>query len=367
MPRILDHIDAAIGRTPVTLDLPIDYSTQLPGPDRLIAEDGTYNAGWFDRFEGEFNFTDSSAFTMALFRFFHLTLDAPDHYIVWNIADFSRAGNVAILVVDKRTGRFESSSLTRLVPQNNIVVSQDQRLFMDPETRSFVRVTPDDREIQFSVHTEHLHLSGVAEQAVGPAFVQATRFHRGRGSLQWYGCMRLQHGTLSLGHEVIPLAPGSLGTTDRTVGHQRGLQGWYWIALVGLAVSERTGRETLVGVQIQRDHPERARPVVHSRKYIVWMDGRVVKLPAAEFSFELLNPDTRQSTPWRVFTPERQGDGLDLHFTPAHHRRESRSAWLVDADFNQYYGQVEGRLWVDGEPWRLLPTFAVTEDSRLEM
>lgn len=367
MPRILDRLDAAVGRTPAVLDLPIDYSVQVPAPERLINEDGTYNAGWFPSFDGAFNFGDSSAFNMALFRFFHLTLDAPDHYIVWNIADFSRAGNVAVLVVDKRSGRFESSSITRLVPQNNIVVSEDQRLFMDPETRSFVQLSADDRTLQFSVHAEHLHLTGVAEPAIGPAFVQCTRFHRGRGSLQWYGCMRLRFGTLTIGREVVSLPEGCLGTTDRTVGHQRGLQGWHWIAAAGLAVSERTGRETLLGLQVQRDHPERARPVVHSRKYIVWMDGRVLKLPDAQFEFTLTDPETHASGPWRVFTPDRHGDGLELRFTPRHHRRESRSAWLIDADFNQYYGEVEGRLWIDGEPWLLLPTFAVTEDSRLEM
>jgi hypothetical protein len=95
MPRIIDRLDAAVGRTPAELDLHIDYTRQVPSPAALISPEGTYNAGWFERFDGAYNFADSSAFTMALNRFFHVTLDTPDHYLVWNIADFGRAGNVA--------------------------------------------------------------------------------------------------------------------------------------------------------------------------------------------------------------------------------------------------------------------------------
>jgi hypothetical protein len=93
MPRIIDPWTPPSGARPTELDLHIDYTRQVPSPAALISPEGTYNAGWFERFDGAYNFADSSAFTMALNRFFHL--DTPDHYLVWNIADFGRAGNVA--------------------------------------------------------------------------------------------------------------------------------------------------------------------------------------------------------------------------------------------------------------------------------
>lgn len=367
MPRIIDRLDAAVGRTPAELDLHIDYTRQVPSPAALISAEGTYNAGWFERFDGVYNFADSSAFTMALNRFFHVTLDTPHHYLVWNIADFGRAGNVALQVVDKATGRFEAVSLTRLLRQNQVTITDDQRTFVDPATRSFIEEDEARGELRFSMHTEHLHLTGVMERDVGPQLVQCTRFHRGRGSLQWYGVARLKFGALTVGNEVILLPPGCLGTTDRTVGHQRGLQGWYWLASAGAAVHEGTGRVVSLGVQIHRDHPDRARPAVRSMKYAVWLDGQLRKLPDATFEPGVKDDETRESGPWRVLNPSGQGDGVELTFTPRFHRRETKTAWLIDADFNQYYGEVAGTLVLDGERWRVPPTFAVMEDSRLEM
>jgi hypothetical protein len=122
-----------------------------------------------------------------------------------------------------------------------------------------------------------------------------------------------------------------------------------------------------LGVQVHRDHPDRARPVVRSLKYAVWLDGQLRKLPDAAFEPGVQNEATRESGPWRLVNPSGDGDGVELTFTPRFHRRETKTAWLIDADFNQYYGEVEGTLTLDGERWRVLPTFAVMEDSRLEM
>ena len=40
---------------------------------------------------------------------------------------------------------------------------------------------------------------------------------------------------------------------------------------------------------------------------------------------------------------------------------------LVNADFNQYYGALSGRVHVDGRTWRVDKLFAVTEESALEL
>jgi hypothetical protein len=265
------------------------------------------------------------------------------------------------------TSRFEAASLTKLLRQNQVTISDDQRTFVDPATRSFIEEDEARGELRFSMHTDHLHLTGVMERSAGPQLVQCTRFHRGRGSLQWYGVARLKFGALTLRNEVIPLPPGALGTTDRTVGHQRGLQGWYWLASAGEAIHEASGRKVSLGMQIHRDHPDRARPAVRSMKYAVWLDGQLRKLPDAAFEPGALNEVTQTHGPWRVFNPSGEGDGVELSFTPRFHRRETRSAFLIDADFNQHYGVVEGVLTLDGERWRVPPTFSVMEDSRLEM
>jgi hypothetical protein len=368
MPRLIDMLDRAVGRSPRMVDHAVDYLQRQPGPERIISEDGTYNAGWFEDFTGDFNFGDSSAFDMAMHRWFHVTIDAPDHFIVWNLADFSRAGNTAVLVAYKKTGRFEHASITRLFNLNDIQVDPPHRHFQDPNSNSFTAVDEHEGRFRFSMHADHIHISGVAERVLGPAMVQCTRFHRGRGSLQWYGCVRLVHGTLTVGDEVIQLAPGSFGTYDRTMGHQRGLQGWNWIATVGEAIGP-DGQRAQMGIQVARDIDGRAVPVVSSKKYIVWVDGQVAKVPHAEFTYE--SNDGRETGPWRIHShegdvPEGE-DGMDLHFHPDFHRREQKAAGLMVADFNQYYGEVHGSVVINGQRWELLPTFAVTEDSLLEL
>ena len=366
MPRILDTLDAAAGRTPSELDLGIDYLEQVDSPERLISAEGTYNAGWFKSWQGEVNWEASSAFQMAFHRFFHLTLDTGRHFIVWNIADFHRAGNTAILVVDQSTGRFEQESITGLFGRNQVHVSSDQRLFRDAQNHSFIRVDPDDRQITFSVHAGGLHLVGVAEQALGPPLVQCTRFHRGRGSLQWYGNLRLLHGTLSIDGEVFPLPPGCLGTYDRTAGHQRGLQNWNWIASVGRARCREDGRECDLGLQVHQDRAG-ARPRVLSKKHAVWVDGRLHKVPTATFAYDLLDEQSRKTGPWRITSEEGQAEWLDLTLTPRFQRREHRARVLLNVDFNQYYGAISGRLRVGGRTLYFDDMFAVAEESLLEL
>ena len=230
MPRIIDLLDAAVGHTPDVLDRKVDYLAQRAPPERVVGEDGTYTPGWFTAAPEVLNFEDSSAFEMAFQRWFHFTLDCPEHFIIFNVADFTRATNTAILVANKQTGTFDHSSLTRLLV-GGVEVSEDQRHFTDRDSQSVIAVSPDDRQFRFSVHAENLHLTGVAEHTLGPPMIQCTGFHRGRGSLQWYGCVRLRFGVLTIGDTVIELPP-CYGTYDRTMGHQRGLQGWNWIAMV---------------------------------------------------------------------------------------------------------------------------------------
>ena len=363
MPRLIDKIDAAIGGTPEHLELDVDYLQQRPCPPVLIDADGHYTPGWFDDWTGVLNFQDGYALDIAFHRFFHLTLDTPRHFLVWNIADFQRAGNTALLVCDKATGRFEKSSVQMVFPRNPIRVSPDARHFTDTASRSFIRAD-EAGSIHFSMHCEHLHLQGVAEPAIGPTFVQCTRYQRGRGSLQWYGALRLRFGTLTVGDDVWNLPEGSLGTMDRTIGHQRGMQNWCWIASAGPARSVETGRDALLALQIARDGP-RARPQVASRKHIVWLDGRVTKIPTASFQFT--RDEQGASGPWEIRSQPGEDSGFDLHLEPRFHRREQAHGWLVHADFNQHYGPLVGRVRVHGETWELRDHFAVAEDVLLEL
>lgn len=353
MPRILDKLDAAAGRTPEFLDLGIDYETCRPGPDALIQPDGTYAAGWFHSFDGDWNLDASSAFDIALQRWVHLAFDAPDHFIVCNLANLTRASNTALLVADKRTGAFHHASLTHLYPQDTVEVDAPYTHWKDTETGSFVRIH-DDLSVELGINAEGLHFVARARHALGPAFVQASRFQRGRGAIQWYRILEIEHALLGVDDRVIPIPAGTMGTCDRTVGHQRGVQAWNWVAGVGTATDLETGERTRLGVQIAKDR-HLARPQVPNKKYLIWTEDRLHKLGEVDFVYT-------RGEPWRIL-----GQDIDFRFEPAFHRHEEKRLMLVRADFHQFYGALSGDVTVGGRTWRLDPCFAVTEESLLEL
>lgn len=365
MPRIFDKLDAEFGRKPQAPE-GIDYLTQAPGPDVLIGDDGTYNAGWFQSFEGKINLDQSRSLNMALQRWFHLTFDAPDHFVVCNLADLSRAGNVALLVANKRTGQFEHGSVTKLGPNNRIEVTHGGLNFVDQRSGSFIRTNPSLSEIHVSLHVDDLHFMCVARHVLGPHMIQATRFQRGRGSLQWYSNVELVHGLLSINGKINALPPGTLGSVDRTMGHQRGLQNWNWVAMTGTAWDETRCEMVRFGLQVAKDR-ELAQPVVSSKKYVVWLDEGVYKLPSASFHYTLTNPETRETSAWQIVSDAPGDSWIDLQFTPRFQRRELRQKVLAQADFNQYYGEATGKVRVAGRTLVIDRVFAVTEDSLLEV
>ncbi|MEL6350062.1 MAG: DUF2804 family protein, partial [Myxococcota bacterium] len=294
----------------------------------------------------------------------HLCIETQTHFIVCNLADLGRAGNVALLVVNKETGDFHHRSKHRIFPRNTLQVDNRVERFTDPESGSFVTI--DRQRVRFAIHLDELHIIGEATLALGPPLVQVTRFQRGRGSLQWYGILQVVHGTLQIGGDVSPLPVGALGTYDRTAGHQRGLQNWNWIATVGTATHSTLGSQP-VGIQIARDR-DLAHPRVEGKKNVVWMNDQLVKIPDVSFGYDYTDPEAKETGPWQIQSPADQTDDrFDLTFTPRHHRREKRGGVLINVDFNQYYGEVSGDIVIHGERWTLQPTFAVCEESLLEL
>jgi hypothetical protein len=367
MPRLIDKLDAAVGLVPEFLDHGIDYLSKKPSPEFLVGEDGRYNAGWYECFEGALNVEDSIALDMAFQRWFHLSFDAGRYFVVCNIADFTRVGNVALLVVDKETKEFQRASDSPILSKTRISIDDQVTSFEDHKSGSFIRLSDQGSRVEFSVHVGALHFSGAACQALGPPFVQVNRFQRGRGCLQWFGCLALEHGVLSLPGRVVQLQAGSPGCYDRTVGHQRGIQAWNWIAASGVAVEQGGKLRTEIGIQVACDRAE-ARPRVDTQKNVVWVEGALHKVPSVAFDYRVVDEEHHTTSHWEVLgESEHSENAMWLTFQPEYHRRENRFLWLVKTDFHQYYGVLTGKVRVGGRVWCLEPMFAVAEESLLEM
>ena len=366
MPRILDSIDAAVGRTPASLPATTEYLRIQPSPDTLIGVDGRYRAGWFHQFDGAFNLSDSQALRQAFQAWMHLSIDTPDCFIVMNIANLGKAGQTAILVADKRSGDFHHAAETRMFTRNQVQLQPPFLRFCDRATGSMITTDQTHDRWSFSLHAGGLHIIGTARRIGGPAFTQVTRFHRMRGSLQRYGNLVIEEALLSTGTQVMSIPAGTLGTFDHTTGHQRGLQSWNWVATVGRATCLEDGKTSILGLQLTRDRAD-ARPVVHASKYVVWVDDTLAKVPTARFEYAYEDEANKETGPWRIRSDERVGRWVDLHFQPRFHRRERKSVVLVDADFNQFYGTLSGQVHLDGRTWIIEDYFAVCEESRLEL
>ena len=367
MPRIIDTLDAAVGRTPAHLDDDVDYLELQPAPPALIGPSQRYVAGWFEHFDGAFNFADTQALRLALQCWVHLSIDTPERFIVLNVADLGKAGQTAILVADKVSGDFTHAASTRMFGRNEVTLTEDYRRFTDAATGSFMVMDDAHDRWSFSVHAGEVHLTGTARRVGGPAFTQVTRFQRMRGSLQRYGNIIIEQALLTLGGEVHVIPPGTLGTFDHTVGHQRGLQSWNWVAAVGRSTCVETGERSILGIQVAQDRAQ-ARPMVRSFKHVVWVGDQLFKIPSAAFAYDYTDAEAKQTGEWRIASEHQTGARwLDLRFAPRFHRRERKSVVLVNADFNQYYGALSGRIHVDGRTWQVDDMFAVTEESALEL
>ncbi len=365
MPRLRDKLSAALGRTPQAAPA-ADYLTLQPSPRTLVdRETGRYIPGWYETFDGVANVSDSSAPKGAFQTWYHLQIDHPERFIVLNLANVALASNVAILLYEKKTDTFEHVSLVRPFRAGLVSLSADLSRIEDSATGSWIQRKGD--RVFFSLRAGHLRSEGEAQMAIGPEFVQVTGFHAGRGSFQRYGNLILTRGTLSIGDRTHVLEPGLPIASDQTAGHQRGLQHWHWLCTSGYAKNERTGERVPFGMQLSKDR-ERAVPRAVGHKYLLWLGGKLHKFANAEIDYRILSDKTRDTGPWTVrMWRDNPELSADIAIVPRAHRREKKSAILMDADFNQHYGELTGTVVVAGDRYVLEPSFTTLEDSRLEL
>ena len=85
------------------------------------------------------------------------------------------------------------------------------------------------------------------------------------------------------------------------------------------------------------------------------------------FEYEITAAETRDTSAWRLRCASTRG-AVDLTIEPRFRRRErKRTPLLYDVDFNQYYGDLRGRLGAGGRTVIIEDGFALAEDAWLVM
>ena len=231
----------------------------VDGPPSIIDAQGNYIPGWFSVFGGTFNFEDASGPEKRFQKWIHIHFETKDYFIVANIAHMGMGGNVAILLHHKKSGKTDKASATRYLVTNRISSDSQFMQFEDGESGSWIHLHANGA-IEFDVKTGSLAFEGRAQTTMGKPFVQSTVYSPGMGTLQWWGNLKLDSGSITHNGQTTPLEPGSFGAYDRTIGHRPQEQNWNWVSAVGEAQSEDDPEQTLTfSLQVSKEK-ERARP-----------------------------------------------------------------------------------------------------------
>lgn len=344
------------------------YDTMSAPPETLIQPDGSYAAGWYDappaRLELDRN---TQAGWRRLHRWFFVHFDSDELFVGANLVDLRLGGNAGIIVLDKRTGKFTVAGDTGLLWNNGVHISEDCRRFEDRRTGSMMAMSADDRTLEFDLDVDGVRFTGRASELFAQPFVQSTRLGASLGTLQMWGNLRLDEGSVTIKGRRVDLQPGLYGAYDRSLGHRRLLENWNWVASCGEATRDRDGQTLPFALHAARDRAD-ARPQVDGSKYLLWLGDRFLKLPDLRFEYTYTDAAALETTRWRIVSPRSkdQEAWVDLSFTPRFHRRDAHRVPLVlNVDHSQYFGSLNGTVRLDGETFTVRDVFATTEDSRM--
>jgi hypothetical protein len=354
---------------PASVDPSVDrYLEQRPSPDGIVDAQGRYQGGWYKTFTGAFNEDRASGNAYNLKKWLHVNVDDPRYYVVVQMVRTDFAGNIAVVVTDKQTGEFKSEDVVQMFSQS-LTADAAVTTLVDPSTGSHMTLV--DGALDFDVNANGLRVRGKGHEVLTPPYVQISRFTDGYGALGIWGNIELDEGAVTVGGVESALTAGSLGLYDRTVGHQRTTLNWNYLATSGRARNRATGELRPFSVQGAVDRP-RCDPVVLTQNHGFWLGDRFTKVEELRFDYDT-DAKTHEFGPWHIFTPEAPGRTAraDLTLTPPagferlfHRRNQSSDLWIVERDFHQVYGLVQGTLELDGAVWDIEPgTWALAEEA----
>jgi hypothetical protein len=137
----------------------------------------------------------------------------------------------------------------------------------------------------------------------------------------------------------------AMGHHDFSAGYMRRETFWNWACFSAQVDGCALGLNVSCGVN-ETSYSENC----------LWVDGRLVHLGLAQFSFDRNDP---QST-WKV----RTSDGaVQLVFTPAGVHSERLNLWVFASRFLQYFGQFSGTIRVEGKTIAIRDVWGFVEDQ----
>jgi len=333
-----------------------DYDTQTEPPERLIV-DGQYQPGWYRRYPSHVDVSRSVGASRRHHRWFFVQFQVGKWFIGFNLADLHFGCNTGVLILDTETGTFRVESCTDLLWRKRLEISSDCARFEDPVGG---HIALDGRGVEFDVRARGLRIRGSASPLFDEHFVQCTRFHEGHGTLQQWGNLRLNDGSLVIDGETIALEPGSLGAFDRSFGHRRPVENWNWLVAVGHA--RQGDQRQPFALHLARDGRQ-ARPRLDLHRFPLWIDGELHRMP----ELDLVVPSGRTLQPWSIRCSEGPVK-VDLTFQPRWHRRDHHRVPLVfQVDHSQFFGPLSGTITTSSGQWTVSDVVATSEDTRMAM
>jgi hypothetical protein len=155
-------------------------------------------------------------------------------------------------------------------------------------------------------------------------------------------------GTLEVGDRSLSLDPDvCVALLDIHKAHYPHHTWWNWATFAG-----RDGQGRWVALNLTRNM---IRADERWNENALWVDGRLIRLPAARFDFD----KRRVLEPWRLHTTDA---AVDLTFRPAGQRSQRLNLGILKSSFNQPYGVFSGTVRCGEETLAIEDMVGVCED-----
>lgn len=326
-----------------------------PAPDRVVGADGRPS---FGTYAGALPAVDWRGLQppfqrSAIWRAWHgkrwlyAGLASSDCYIGMAIVDVGWATTAFAYLFDRasRTVAAEVSGMG--LPGLSAVVGTvpgagAEAVFQAPGRRLHIVRPPGSTVYQVTIRSRRLQVTAELDAAAAPPVLAAVVPVAGglANCTHKSGALTVR-GRAEAAGRIYDLA-GATGSLDHTVGLLARRTDWRWASAHGPGL----------GFNLQAGFNGDA-------ENALWLDGRLIRLGAAEFAFDAADP----LAPWQIRTV----DGLlDLTFQPEGLRREDKDLGVAVSRYVQPIGTFSGWVRPDRQaaPFKVDRLLGVTEDHQ---
>jgi hypothetical protein len=293
--------------------------------------------------------------TLRLKEWHFISIDHPDIFLAFAVAQLGYVSNLFAYAVNKKTGRIhEWGERVPLGRNLKFGASSIQGVTVWQSRRSHLQIInqPSTWAIELKLDKLEADFQISRDEAMALVFPLA----QNRAGYTHKEAGNGVKGEIQLAGETHKLTPENcLGASDWSRSFSNRITAWYFACFGG-----RDENGTRIGLNLSGLIYDDATGT--SQENTVWIEGRSFPVGAARF----ILPDAKElnSKPWRIEAVDLQNpkqSAVALTFEPLGSRREHVSLGILVSKFTQAFGAYSGTISVNGHSYRVNRVFGVAE------